>query len=86
MSQIKLVGLVGSLRKDSYNRRLLDLVRTLLPEGVTLEEIDYSDVPLFNEDQEWPTPASVSKVRDQILEADGVLFITPEYNQVYPGC
>lgn len=85
MSQIKLVGLVGSLRKDSYNRKLLNLVKTLLPEGVTLEEVDYSEVPLFNEDHEWPTPASVSKVRDQILEADGILFITPEYNQSLSG-
>lgn len=82
---MKLVGLVGSLRKDSYNRLLLHKVAELLPEDVSLVDLDYSDVPVFNQDFEFPTPASVVRVREAIKNADGVLFFVPEYNQGISG-
>lgn len=83
--KMKLVGIVGSLRKESYNRKLLNTVKSLLPEGVDLIDLDYTDVPVFNQDTEFPTPDSVVRVREAIKEADGVLFFVPEYNQGIPG-
>lgn len=83
--KMKLVGIVGSLRKESYNRKLLNTVKSLLPEGVDLIDLGYTDVPVFNQDKEFPTPDSVVRVREAIKEADGVLFFVPEYNQGIPG-
>lgn len=82
---MKLVGIVGSLRQESFNRKLFNIVTTLLPEGVELVEIDISDVPLFNQDIEFPTPASVVRVREEVKDADGVIFFVPEYNQGISG-
>lgn len=82
---MKIVGLVGSLRKESYNRKLLHLVNDLLPQEVELVDLDYSDVPVFNEDIEFPTPESVVRIRQAVKEADGVFFFVPEYNQGISG-
>ncbi len=82
---MKIIGLVGSLRKDSTNRKLLHIVNDFMGESVELIDWDYSDVPLFNEDIEFPTPESVVKLREAIKEADGVFFFVPEYNQGISG-
>ncbi|MDQ0352070.1 chromate reductase [Alkalibacillus filiformis] len=83
--QLKIVGVSGSLRQDSVNKKLLDLVKTMLPENVEYEYADYSNVPVFNEDIEKPVPESVQKLKDQIEGADIVLFATPQYNGSYSG-
>ena len=57
--KMKLVGIVGSLRKESYNRKLLITVNSLLPEGIDLIDLDYTDVPVFIQDTEFPSPVSV---------------------------
>lgn len=82
---MKIVGIVGSLRKDSYNRKLLNLVNDIYGAEAELVELDYSDVPMFNEDIEFPTPESVVRIRNIVKEADGVMFFVPEYNQGMSG-
>lgn len=82
---MKIAVLVGSLRAESLNKKLAKNVEALLPDGVEFDYIDYSAVPLFNQDLEADYPASAQKVKDAIEAADAVLFVTPEYNRAIPG-
>lgn len=78
------LGLCGSLRKGSYNRRLLEAVRADLPPGVKLEVFEgLAGVPPYDEDSS--APGSVRALRRLITEADAVLVATPEYNGSLPG-
>jgi chromate reductase, NAD(P)H dehydrogenase (quinone) len=83
----RIVGLAGSLRAGSVNRRLLAAVAYQLPADVTLEVWDgLEGVPPFNEDLEGgPAPVAVAELRSVIKDADGVLIATPEYNGSIPG-
>lgn len=83
--KINVVGIVGSLRKDSVNRKLLNVAKTFLDDSVTYSEMDISDVPLFNQDLEHETPKSIQRIREQALKADAFIFVTPEYNSGVPG-
>lgn len=82
---LHIVGINGSLRKNSFNKQLLDLASAQLPEGVAYTFADYSDLPLFNEDLENPTPESVLRFKQQIELADGLIFTAPNYNNSIPG-
>ncbi len=83
---ITVVGIVGSLRKDSYNRSLMNAVKEMAPEGVTLEIFDLGDIPLFNQDRETADyPKAAQALKDKIKAADGVIIATPEYNRSIPG-
>lgn len=83
--EIKIIGITGSLRKNSVNRQLLHIAKDLLPENVKFEEVDIQNIPLFNQDLEFPVLESVDLLRKQVDEADGIIFATPEYNGSYPG-
>lgn len=85
MEKYKIVAVVGSLRKESYNLQLAEAVRIKVGPFADFEILDYSDVPLFNEDIEFPAPESVKRVRDKIKQADGVWFFSPEYNHFFTG-
>lgn len=85
MSKIKILAIVGSLRKGSYNKQLAQAAKEIIGERAEFEIVDYSDVPLFNEDIEFPAPESVQRLRNKVLEADGIWFFTPEYNHYFPG-
>src|SRR3982750_2806790 len=76
---------VGSLRADSKNKKLAAAIEKLAPSDVTFTHIDIGSFPLFNEELEADFPAAVQKAKDIIKAADGVLFITPEYNRGVPG-
>jgi len=76
---------VGSLRKDAMSRRIAQALAALAPEGVELQEIAYGDLPLYNADLEAPPPASWQRLRAEIADCDGLLFITPEYNRSVPA-
>jgi chromate reductase, NAD(P)H dehydrogenase (quinone) len=83
---IKIAGISGSLRKDSYNTKLIRAAGEMAPEGVQVQLITLHDIPLFNTDVEaqgWPQP--VVKLRAELNDADAVLFATPEYNYSVPG-
>ncbi|HET8575377.1 MAG TPA: NADPH-dependent FMN reductase [Candidatus Paceibacterota bacterium] len=80
------IGIVGSLRKKSFNRSLMRAAQKFAPEGINIENVEIGDFPLFNQDREKENyPENVQKVKDQITAADGVLFVTPEYNRSVPG-
>jgi len=85
MKTIKIVAIVGSLRQDSFNRQLALEAARLIGDEAELELLDYSDVPLLNQDIEYPAPAAVERVRQAVQRADGVWFFTPEYNHFFPG-
>ncbi len=85
MNKPKIVAIVGSLRKNSYNLQLAKLTKEIIGERAELEILDYTDVPYMNEDIEYPAPQSVARVREVIKAADAVWFFTPEYNHSYPG-
>lgn len=76
---------VGSLRKDSFNARLADALATLAPDGVRFNRVRIDDLPLYNQDDEQSPPAPVKRLKQEIREADGLLFVTPEYNRSIPG-
>jgi len=85
MNEMKVLGIVGSLRKGSYNHFALKAAQELLPEGVVLELIELHGIPLFNQDLETKMPAAVVELKRQILAADAILFATPEYNYSVSG-
>jgi chromate reductase len=83
---MRILGISGSLRRDSHNSRLLAATAALLPEGVELVLFDQLDaIPPFNEDDEHETPPAVAALKDAIAQADAVLIATPEYNASIPG-
>lgn len=76
--------LVGSLRADSINRTYAEHLQALAPEGVNFQLLDLN-LPLFNQDLEADFPAAATALKQAIEAADGVLFVTPEYNRSFPG-
>ena len=83
---MRILGLSGSLRRDSHNARLLRGAGTLLPEGAELVVFDQlGAIPPFNEDDEHTPPAPVLALKQAIEQADAVLIATPEYNHSIPG-
>ncbi|HUX91022.1 MAG TPA: NAD(P)H-dependent oxidoreductase [Gallionellaceae bacterium] len=85
MDRIKILGIVGSLRKDSFNRLALKAAQELVPEGAVLVLMELHDIPVFNQDNEMAPPAAVLEFKQQILLADAILFGTPEYNYSVSG-
>ena len=86
MATIKLLGISGSLRKDSFNTALLRAAQELAPDGMSIDVADIAGLPLYNEDvraQGFPPPAET--LRTQIRKADALLIATPEYNYSIPG-
>ena len=80
----KIAVFVGSLQQNSINKKLAQNLERLAPERVEFEYVDLN-LPLFNQDLEGDFPAEAKKVKDQVEAADGVLFVTPEYNRSIPG-
>lgn len=77
--------LVGSLRKDSLNRKLAQTLIRLAPDRLQLELVEIRDLSFYDEDQEANTPAPWVAFRERIRRADGLIFVTPEYNRSVPG-
>lgn len=86
---LRILALPGSLRRNGYNRRLLEQAALLAPSGLNIEVYaELAAVPLFDEDLEAATeggPDGVRRLRAAVAAADGVLIATPEYNQSLPG-
>ena len=85
MSQIKIAVFVGSLRKDSFNRRLARAVEKLAPAGFDFRHIQIDDLPLYSQDFDADYPAAATRLKKDIESTDGLLFVTPEYNRSIPG-
>ena len=82
---VKVLGFAGSLRKESYNRSLLQAARELVPGDAELEIFDLDGIPLFNQDLENRPPERLKEFKAKIKAADAVLIATPEYNYSIPG-
>ena len=85
MSQYKIAVVVGSLRKDSFNRKMADAIEKLAPSEFTFHKVRIDDLPLYNQDDDTHQAESVIRMKDEIKDAQGLLFITPEYNRSIPG-
>ena len=88
MTDINIAVLVGSLRADSVNRRLAELLAARAPEGVTVDIVDdLGAIPFYNEDVDNPSaiPATAAALRERVATADRVLAVTPEYNGTMPA-
>jgi chromate reductase, NAD(P)H dehydrogenase (quinone) len=82
-----IVGVGGSLRRGSFNLMLLRAIADAMPPGVIVEIASIRDIPLYDADLESAggIPAPVQQLKDQIAAADGLLIVTPEYNNAMPG-
>lgn len=81
-----IVGISGSLRRDSYNTALLRAAATAMPDGAQLAIGSIRDIPLYDGDVEAQgIPPAVTRLKDAIAAADGLLLVTPEYNNSVPG-
>src|SRR6202795_48425 len=86
MDQLRVLGFAGSLRRASYNRGLIRAAAASAPTGMTIEVLDLSDIPLYNQDvEEAGEPASVVALKTAMARADALLVATPEYNHGVPG-
>ena len=85
MSQLKIAVFVGSLRKDSFNRRLARAVEKLAPAEFAFRPIPIDGLPLYSQDFDAAYPAPASQLKKEVESSDGLLFVTPEYNRSIPG-
>ena len=83
--RIRILGLAGSLRKNSYNKALLRAAVQLAPKNTVLETFDLEGIPPFNQDFETQPPQKVRDFKAKIRTADAILIVTPEYNYSIPG-
>jgi chromate reductase len=85
MAQTRIAVVIGSLRKDSINRKLALALAGLAPQDFTLEHLRVDDLPLYNQDLEKEPTEAVKRLKSEISAAQGVIFVTPEYNRSLPG-
>ncbi|HSW88414.1 MAG TPA: NAD(P)H-dependent oxidoreductase [Candidatus Saccharimonadales bacterium] len=84
--KIKILGILGSLRKNSYNKSALEIAASVVPENAEIEIYDrIGEIPLFNQDLEKTPPDVVKELKEKVRSADAILFATPEYNYSIPG-
>lgn len=81
----KILFVIGSLRAKSFNRQVANVAKEIIGNRAKVQELDYSNLPLLNQDIEQPEPAAVARIRKTIAEADALWIFTPEYNMSYPG-
>ena len=82
---MKIVAIVGSLRKESYNKKIANFMKDRYKGKLDIEILQIDNLPLFNEDIESNPPSEVKKFKDMVKESEGVVFVTPEYNHSIPG-
>ena len=85
MAQSQIAVIVGSLRRDSYNRKLAEAMTKLDASGLTFKSVRIDDLPLYIQDDDSNQAPSVKRLKSEIQASQGVLFVTPEYNRSVPG-
>ncbi|MGB7479416.1 MAG: NAD(P)H-dependent oxidoreductase [Burkholderiaceae bacterium] len=85
MSQYQIAVLVGSLRRESFNHKLANAVVKLAPPEFSFKQLQIDDLPLYNQDQDGNQAESVKRLKSEVAAAQGVLFVTAEYNRSIPG-
>ena len=76
---------VGSIRKESYNRKLAEYLKQRYSDQIAFDIVDLRDLPFYDQDTELDPPAAVKEFKERIAASDAVLWITPEYNYSIPG-
>ena len=85
MTEYQIAVIIGSLRRDSLNRRFATAIARLAPSDFSFKAVEIGDLPLYNQDDDGDQAASVKRMKDQIAAAQGLLFVTAEYNRSIPG-
>lgn len=85
MSQYQIAVVVGSLRKDSFNRKLATAMAKLAPPEFSFKQVQIGDLPLYNQDDDASPTESVKRLKGEITAAHGLVFVTAEYNRSIPG-
>ena len=85
MSQYQIAVVVGSLRKDSFNRKLANAIVKLAPPEFSFKQVQIGDLPLYNQDDDASPADSVKRLKAELAAAQGLLFVTAEYNRSMPG-
>lgn len=81
----KILFVIGSLRAKSFNRQVAEVAKEVIGNRAEVQELEYSDLPLLNQDIEQPELEVVARIRKAVSEADSLWIFTPEYNMSYPG-
>jgi chromate reductase len=85
MDQYAIAVIIGSLREGSYNRKLADAVVKLAPPEFAFHQVNLGGLPLYNQDDDASPAEPVKRLKEEIRAAQGLLFVTPEYNRSIPG-
>lgn len=85
MSQYPIAVIVGSLRRESFNRKLAEAIVKLAPSDFSFKQVRIDDLPLYNQDDDANPAEPVKRLKSEITAARGLLFVTAEYNRSIPG-
>lgn len=85
MTDLEIGVIVGSLRANSFNKRLANALEKMAPEGLRFKHLEIGNLPLYNQDDDANPAESVRRFKSEIHSADALLFVTPEYNRSMPG-
>lgn len=85
MAQYNIAVIVGSIRKDSFNKKLASALEKLFPADFSFTHVRIDDLPPYNQDDDGNPSAEVKRLKGEIKAAQGLLFVTPEYNRSIPG-
>ena len=85
MEQVKILGIVGGISKNSLNQKLFKTVKSLAPKSVQVEFFEIGELPYFSQDLEEVLPKSVLNFKAKIEDSEAILCVTPEYNRSIPG-
>jgi len=85
MARYQIGVVVGSLRKDSFNRKLAHGLGKLAPADLTFKHLEIGDLPLYNQDDDGHPAPAVTRLKTDIAASQGILFVTAEYNRSIPG-
>jgi chromate reductase, NAD(P)H dehydrogenase (quinone) len=85
MSSYQIAVVVGSLRRESFNRKLATAIARLAPADFAFRQLEIGDLPLYNQDNDGQPPETVLRLKRDIAASQGLLFVTAEYNRSIPG-
>lgn len=85
IEKFRILGIAGSLRKDSFNRGVLRAAAELVPDNAQIDIFELDGIPGFSQDEERTPPVKVAELKQRVRESDAILFVTPEYNYSIPG-
>ncbi|TMJ14092.1 MAG: NAD(P)H-dependent oxidoreductase, partial [Alphaproteobacteria bacterium] len=85
MTRHKIAIVVGSLREGSINRKVARSICAFAGDKLDCNIVEIGDLPLYNQDYDSDSPEAYARFREQVAAADGILFVTPEYNRGVPG-